>query len=280
MKIQKPIAVISMVRNDSFFTEKWISYYGKHLGFEHLYLFLDGMDQKVPEAALKINYFQIPHKEESRAQGDRNRAKIISKFAQQLFPKYHAVLAVDIDEFLVLDPKMGDSFKTYLQQEFKATSLSGLGLDVGQHPNLEAAIDLKKSFLSQRSFAQVSDRYTKPSVSFKPISWGAGFHRIKGKNFKIDSNLFLFHFGLIDHKTSLQKSGNKELLKMGWKSHFDRRKDLYKALKTQIPMEASTFFPMARNYFTKNRKWYAWNKPAPIRGANVIKIPKHFQTLV
>ena len=162
MKTQKPIAIISMVRNDSFFTEKWISYYGKHFGFKHLYLFIDGMDQKVSEAAKKINYFQIPHKEESRAVGDRNRAKKISAFAQQLFPKYHAVLAVDIDEFLVLDPNVGDSLKTYLQQESKATTLSGLGLDVGQHPNLEAAIDLKKPFLSQRSFAQVSDRYTKP----------------------------------------------------------------------------------------------------------------------
>jgi hypothetical protein len=67
---------------------------------------------------------------------------------------------------------------------------------------------------------------------------------------------------------------------MGWKAHFDRRKDLYKVLKTQIPMEASIFFPKAINYFTKNRKWYSWNKPAPIRGANVIKIPNRFQTLV
>ncbi len=280
MKTQKPVAVISMVRNDSFFTEKWISYYGKHLGFEHLYLFIDGMDQKVPEAALKINYFQIPHKEERRAQGDRNRARKISEFAQQLFPEYHAVLAVDIDEFLVLDPNVGASLKTYLQQESKATSLSGLGLDVGQHPNLEVKIDPKKPFLSQRSFAQVSDRYTKPSVSFKPLNWGAGFHRIKGENFKIDANLYLFHFGLIDYQTSHQKAGDSELLKMGWKAHFDRRRNLYEALKTQNPLEASTFFPLARNYFTKNRKWYAWNKPAPIRTANVIKIPKRFQTLI
>jgi len=58
MKIQKPIAVISMVRNDSFFTEKWISYYGKHLGFEHLYLFLDGMDQKVPRTLHRIKEFK------------------------------------------------------------------------------------------------------------------------------------------------------------------------------------------------------------------------------
>lgn len=280
MKTQKPVAVISMVRGDSFFTEKWISYYGSHLGFEHLYLFIDGMDQKVPKAASKINCYQIPHKEERRTQGDRNRAKKISQFAKQLFPKYHAVLAVDIDEFLVLDPKVGNSLKTYLQQESNATSLSGLGLDVGQHPNLEVAIDPKKPFLSQRSFAQVSDRYTKPSVSFKPLNWGAGFHRIKGKDFTIDSNLFLFHFGLIDYDTSRQKSSNRELLKMGWKAHFDRRSKLNEALKTQSPLEAATFFPIARNFFTKKRKWFAWNKPAPIRGTNVIKIPKRFQPLV
>ena len=35
--MKKPIAVVSMFRNDIFFANKWISYYGKNFGYEHIY---------------------------------------------------------------------------------------------------------------------------------------------------------------------------------------------------------------------------------------------------
>ena len=278
--MEKPIAAISMVRNDTFFADKWISYYGAQLGYENLYLFVDGMEQTLPKEAKKINCFQIPHTPYPRAQGDKKRAKKISDFAQSLYPQYRAVLAMDIDEFLVVDPKTKLSLKAYLQQNFTTSSRSALGLDVGQHPQLEQAIELQKPFLSQRSFAQVSDRYTKPVVSLKPLRWGSGFHRIKGKNFTLDPNLYLFHFGLVDLKHIQQKTEESELLTSGWKGHFDRRLKLYHALEHQPVQEADSFFEKARNYFTKKRKWYAWNKPAPLKDPSVIKIPKRFQTLV
>jgi len=44
-----------MVRNDTFFADKWISYYGAQLGYENLYLFVDGMEQPLPKEAKKIN---------------------------------------------------------------------------------------------------------------------------------------------------------------------------------------------------------------------------------
>lgn len=278
--MEKPIAAISMVRNDTFFADKWIAYYGAQLGYENLYLFVDGMEQPLPKEAKKINCFQIPHTPYPRAQGDKKRAKKISDFAQSLYPQYRAVLAMDIDEFLVVDPKTKLSLKAYLQQNFTTSSRSALGLDVGQHPQLEQAIELQKPFLSQRSFAQVSDRYTKPVVSLKPLQWGSGFHRIKGKNFTLDPNLYLFHFGLVDLKHIQQKTEESELLTSGWKGHFDRRLKLYHALEHQPVQEADSFFEKARNYFTKKRKWYAWNKPAPLKDPSVIKIPKRFQTLV
>ena len=126
----------------------------------------------------KINCYQIPHVEYKRAKGDRKRAQHISNFAQELFQNYQLVLAMDIDEFLVLDPNQQCSLTTYLSQGFKSSSLSALGLDVGQHPTLEQPIDLKKPFLTQRVYAQVSDRYTKPIVALKPLNWGSGFHRV------------------------------------------------------------------------------------------------------
>jgi len=90
----------------------------------------------------------------------------------------------------------------------------------------------------------------------------------------------LFHFGLVDLKHIQQKTEESELLTSGWKGHFDRRLKLYHALEHQPVQEADPFFEKARNYFSKKRKWYAWNKPAPLKDPSVIKIPKRFQTLV
>ena len=73
--MEKPIAVISMVRNDSFFANKWISYYGAQFGYQNLYLFIDGIDQPLPEKASKINCFQIPHLHLKRAQSRSKKSK-------------------------------------------------------------------------------------------------------------------------------------------------------------------------------------------------------------
>ena len=116
--MKKRIAAVSMCRNDLFFSERWISYYGKRLGFKNLYLFIDGIDQKLPLRAEKINCFQISQIKLNRLKADRFRAKRISDFAKQLHKRYDVVLATDIDEFLVLDPNTGLKLKEYLSKKY------------------------------------------------------------------------------------------------------------------------------------------------------------------
>ena len=281
MNKKRSIAVISMVRNDSFFADKWISYYGKQLGFKNLYLFIDGLDQPLPKQAQKINCKPIVHRPMKRVQGDRFRARMVSQFAQSLFSRYSVVLAMDIDEFLIVDPNKNQSLHEYLTQDFDTySSLSALGIDVGQHPKLEKEIDLKKPFLTQRSYAQVSDRYTKPVVALQPLQWGSGFHRVKGQNYRIDSNLFLFHFGLVDRETTLQKSGDKEVVQAGWRAHLNRRVHLYDNLESCPAQDADSFWEKARKKLNSKRKWYAWNKPAPLKGNAIVLIPERFTDLV
>ena len=69
MKEKASVAVISMVRNDIFFADKWIAYYGAQFGFKNLFLFVDGLDQQLPTLAGKINCFQDPHQPMNRAKG-------------------------------------------------------------------------------------------------------------------------------------------------------------------------------------------------------------------
>lgn len=274
------VAAVSMMRNDSFFVSKWIEYYSQQLGAKNLFLILDGHDQEIPANAKDINVIRLPHRKLNRARGDRNRARLVSFFAKSLFCRYQVVVAHDIDEILVVDPNQGMGLVDYLLRPTRFASRSGLGLDVGQHIDIEDEIDSAKPFLDQRSFAHVSARYTKPVVAYKPLRWGSGFHRVKGKNFRIDKNLFLFHFGMLDFKKSKAKIGDQSLHKAGWQGHLDRRLFLFELIRNGKALDGDSFFPKARFRQSLFRPVYAINKPGVLRERPIVKIPERFKGVV
>ena len=276
----KRIAVISMARNAGFFVRKWISYYSAQFGAENLYLVLDGHDQAPPPDAGAIHCISVPHLPLGRLAGDRNRARLVSHLARSLFMRYDIVIAHDIDEYLVIDPALGISLSDYLQRPTRRFSASALGLDVGQHTEREQAIDPERPFLQQRSYAHVSARYTKAVVAFRPLTWGSGFHRVKGKNFHIDPNLFLFHFGMVDYKAAETKTGDRDLIAQGWMNHFGRRNELFDLIRIKQAREGDAFFATARRRQNLFRPFYALNKPGMLREKPIIKIPQRFQSVI
>jgi hypothetical protein len=276
----KKIAAISMVRNDNFFVHKWIDYYGVIFGLKNLYLVIDGYDQPLPEKHELINIIQTEHTPMKRSKGDRYRARLVSDIAKKLFDNYDIVIAHDIDEYLVVDPDCGQSLSEYLQKPFTTSSVSALGLDVGQHPDKETAIDPSLPFLQQRSFAHVSARYTKAIVATRPITWGSGYHRVKGKNFSIDPNLFLFHFGMVDLEMCKQKIEQSELKKSGWSGHFNRRFQLFNLIAKQQAIPGDDFFASARKRQNRCRPIFALNKPGMLKEKPVIKIPERFKNVI
>jgi hypothetical protein len=277
---RKKIAVISMLRNDDFFVYKWIDYYGSQFGYENLYLIIDGQDQPYPKNHETINVIRIPHIPLSRAKGDKNRSKIVSNFAKALFHRYDIVIASDIDEFLVLDPKLNLTLLEYLQKTYWCSSISALGLDVGQHVEKEKPIDVDRPFLEQRNFAHVSARYTKPVVALKPIRWGSGYHRVKGKNFRIDPNLFLFHFGMVDFNRTKERMGDNSLLKVGWEGHLGRRYQLFNLIMKNDAIDGDRFFRKARIRQSIFRPIYAINKPGMLKEKPIVQIPERFRAII
>ena len=274
------IAAITTVRNDSVFLDKWIRYYGSAFGRKNLYVFLDGHDQIPPESAQEINTLYLPHIPLERVPAMRRRARVMSNLARGLFKYFDAVLVMDVDEFLIVDPLLGVSLPEYLSGIQSRATVSGLGLDVGQHLELEEQLDLTRPFLGQRRFAHLSSRYTKPVVAFKPVTWGSGMHRIKGRNFHIDPNLFLFHFGMVDYQLATGKTADKDRLATGWTGHLSRREQLFKTVAEAKPVDGDTYFAKARHLQTWRRPLYALNKPAMIKGDLVVTIPERFRGIV
>ncbi|MCL2369071.1 MAG: glycosyltransferase family 2 protein [Alphaproteobacteria bacterium] len=277
----KKIAVITMLRNDEFFLELWAKYYSRELGAENCYALFDGTDQKIPAFAKKINTKKFERKEESRTKGDKTRVNRINDFANDLMKNhgYDIVIGTDVDEFIAVDPDLKMSLREYLSSvPQNRTALSPLGLDLAQHLTLEKPYDAKKTMLSQRKYAFISTRFTKSSIMLKPGRWGSGFHRMNGKNFKIDPNLYLFHMGSLDHKMSIDKI-NSDNRDASWKSHRMRRTMENFNLITNSTARDFAITKCARRIQQIARPPYSWNKPFMFGIKWVVKIPKRFEKL-
>lgn len=270
----KRIAVITMARNDEFFLSRWIEYYGRQFGTENLYIYLDGDDQKIPKNIGNATVKKFPHSDMSRSAGDKYRINKLSDLATELLKKYDIVIGCDCDEFLIVDPALNISLHEYLSYKKIKTTVSGLGLDIGQNMNCEKTLDIKKSFLSQREYALLSTRYTKPVVINKPVRWGSGFHRIKGNNFHIDKNLYLLHFGAVDMKMLEQKAAARGA---DWLNHLRRRGNGTINEVTNRPAHSQIWLHIARMIQTYIRAPYAINKPNMLGLKIVVKIPTRFK---
>ena len=269
----KHIAAITMARNDEFFLNRWIKYYGAQIGEENLYIYLDGLDQKIPSNAGRANITKLPHKEEERQRGDKTRILLLSDLEKKLFADgYDIVIGCDCDEFLVVNPKLNMTLQQYLSGIHAHTTVSGLGLDVGQDLNSEPALDMNAPFLTQRKYALLSTRYTKPVVLFRPATWGSGFHSVKGHNFHIDKNLYLLHFGSVDLDMIKNKLGDRAA---SWGTHLQKRARTITIVTNAKNKNKSK--KLARIMQTILRPIYDLNKPAMLGLKWVTKIPESFK---
>ncbi len=270
----KKIAAITMARNDDFFLSRWIEYYGRNLGQENLYIYLDGDDQNIPENAGSAHITKLPHTDMSRSAGDKYRIDLMSELANRLLKTYDIVIGCDCDEFLMVEPTLNQTLAEYLSNKDIKTTLSGLGLDVGQHMKHESALDASKPFLAQREYALLSTRYTKPVVINRPVQWGSGFHSIRNHNFHIDNNLYLLHFGAVDMNMLLSKAANRGA---DWVNHLRRRGNGTINLVSRSTPRGETHIKIARIMQRIFRPIYALDKPGMLGIKWVVKIPSRFR---
>ena len=274
------ICAMTTVRNDPLFLPKWIAHYGAALGHRNLLVILDGHDQDLPADAGPVNVLRLPHQSLERVPAMRRRARVMSKIASGLFHYFDMVIATDVDEFIVVDPRVGLGLRDYISGLNRPpAAISALGLDVGQHLREEAPLDPTRPFLDQRRYAHVSSRYTKPAIATRPVTWGSGMHRVKGRNFHIDPNLFLFHFGMVDFARMTGKTADADRLATGWEGHLGRRERIFDIITNATPREGDAYFPVARRRQSWIRPLYALNKPGMIPGDPVVKIPERFRGL-
>ena len=276
----KRICALTMVRNDDFYLKKWTAYYGRELGEENLYIFLDGKDQPIPDWCPKAHITAYDKIKGQVVEAEKGRLALLSQKAAELLESYDLVIGSDADEFLIVDPALGISLAEYLSSKDIKISLSGLGVDVGQNTKEETGIIENEPFLRQRHYARLSTRYSKPSVLAAPVVWGSGFHRIKGHNFHIAKYLYLFHFGYFDLGRIEARFNDKDRKEAGWSRHLAKRSKTIRLVTNKKAGEWNCRVNFARIVQNLVRPPYAWNKPAMFEMVVIVHSPERFQDIV
>ena len=277
----KRIAALTMARNDDFYLRKWVEYYGGQLGRENLYIYLDGLDQVVGDYCEGTHAQAVEKIGNQLVAAEKGRLKFLSdKSAALLAAGYDLVIGVDADEFVVVDPKLGKTLPEYLSSLEVNVSVSALGVDFGQKLGEEPDITEDRPFLQQRHYARLGTRYTKPSVVAAPVVWGSGFHRIKGHNFHIAKDLYLFHFGYFDMKRLQDRYNDKDRVDQGWGKHMRKRARTINLVTERKALDFDRWTRFARCCQTLCRPPYAWNKPAMFELVVIVRIPDRFNQLV
>ena len=279
--MKKRIATLTMVRNDDFFLRKWVEYYGSELGKENLYIYYDGEDQAIGDFCQGTNVFVHPKIGTQVVTAEKGRLRFLSQKAAELFAQgYDLVIGVDADEYIVVDPKLGVGLREYLSDQSIDVCLSPLGLDFGQKLGEEDDLSMESSFLSQRHYAQIGTRYTKPSIIAQPCRWGSGFHRVKGHNFHIASDLYLLHFGYADKRLLEERLGDADRMAQGWEKHIYKRSRTIKYATEKKARDFDRWTRFARICQTWCRPPYALNKPAMFELRIIVKMPERFRNVL
>lgn len=275
------IHVLTMVRNDDFFLEKWVGYYKAHFGAAALHVVLDGEDQKIPAFCEGTDVRVIAKLQGNVRQTDRARAALLSEMAAKLFSAGAThVIATDVDEFIAVDPDMGIALADFIGALAGHTCFSPLGVDVAQHPQKEGQFNATLPILQQRGYARLYARYTKSSILTHPSQWGSGFHRVRGKNFHICKGLYLFHLGCFDLERILEKTADSSLIKEGWSRHLKKRLGSIRHVVSHPIIPWNIAVRLARFMQTAFRFIFAWNKPTTLSIPIITVIPQRFRDII
>jgi hypothetical protein len=271
------VFALTTVTDNTTFLPKWISHYSELIGAENLYVFNEGQDLESVGNNDDVNILGFPSRPSAAIQSYQRKSDSISNFVGALLESYDVGIVTNVDEYLILDPNTREGFKSYIGK-IKTSTASALGLEVARNLQSESALRLETPLLQQRHYARISSNLTKPVIVKEPVTWTECMRKIRGKNFNIDPNLFLFKFGNLDQDKDcvfLGKTDRQHLT-----DDSDDRVNLLEEISYTQPIDGDKRFDTARREQFYYRNILKWNEPGRLRRNKVIKIPRRFEDSV
>ena len=188
--MKQPAAALTMVKDDYFFLQRWVDYYGAQFGRQALYVISHGGDPEIASIATSCNVITIPAGFDKTF--DMKRWRLLSHFANGLHAYFNFVICGDVDEFVVVDPKSGLDLAGFLAKRHQRAVLTPIGLEVIHRPDVETE-PIGSSILAARRHCRYSSYYSKPCVIGLGAKLSRGGHYSDFSELKVFANLYLFH---------------------------------------------------------------------------------------
>ena len=185
------IAVVSDAVSGDFIFPVWYRYYAGLFGAENLFVVTySGLSPLFKDFKLG-GLIELPV-----GYDDNIRRDTITRFVAVLLPCYDTVIRVDVDEFLVVDPRVAPNLSAFLESS-NEPYMTARGFDVIQMPN-EAPLPERPDspILIDRAFAYPNTALNKTCVVKLPVSWSVGFH--SASVFPKFGPLFMLHMKRLD----------------------------------------------------------------------------------
>ncbi|MHA7874486.1 glycosyltransferase family protein [Roseivivax sp.] len=193
--MQTHAAALTMVRDDTFFLDKWLRYYGGLFGRENCYVVNHGRGAEVAEMAAGCNVIGLPGQADPMF--ERKRWRLLNGMVAGLLGYYAHVVVGDVDELVVMDPAMGQDLLGWLATKRRPRVYTPIGLDVIHRIDREEA-PVGDHVLGPRRHVKLLPYHSKPCVLGRPAQLSRGGHYAKAENLNTPEGLYLFHLKFCD----------------------------------------------------------------------------------
>ena len=201
------VAVVTHARNESYFLQLWVNYYGARFGFDNLHLLKHGEDWST-DSEQRIGKIVPVEFAGSRKERDAQIGETLSSYCSGLLKDHDFVIRTDCDEFIAPDPEAG-SWRSILEECKTHGYIYSLGLDITHHTGEEGALDYERPILDQRRHARVTGEYCKPNVICAPVVWTSACHEVEGGPVRLSESLLLFHLASFDRDVLNDRIGQR-----------------------------------------------------------------------
>ena len=291
------IAFVTMVRDDHVFLRLWINHYSRHVPRAHLFILLDGLDQKLPEFAAGCQGVILPR----LAPGpgwDMRRWTLLADFNATLLGRFDVVVLNDVDEIIVADPAMGTDLLHAVARARDVGVITPFAVEVVHRFDLcPGPIDLSRPILAQRPHVRVDETYAKPCITAVPVRWNLGGHRSDFPTLTLDPCLYLFHLRFMDRtllhdrqttRTAIRQAsgrGKPVIAGRGWAKSTDAVDSFLLSLqKKGTPLRNGFNFTKQRDRMTagwqRNDATQLWQLGRTFNRLQTYHVPERFHDLL
>ena len=185
------IAVVTMVWNDNWFLNRWVSYYAPLVGEQNLYVVSHGSSEGLRDIVGQANLIELP-RDPDDLNFDTRRWGFLSSYTSALTRYHDAVICLDVDEILV-PTRQGDTLTEAIGRFDCETPRVVPGFELFPKKDVGDAVDTAAHIAPLMAGGIFNPFYSKSGIAMRPVEFFPGAHGMMDERPKYCADLALLH---------------------------------------------------------------------------------------